>query len=92
VHWRRFRVAKGGQRVVMVAEDERRREGRGTNCCFPSRESCHVELLPESAGFSRVSKQDLSLFTIREGYRFLIFHGNFPQDVPRLKQSPIPGF
>lgn len=48
MHWRWFRVAKGGQRVAMVAEDE---EG-GTNCCFPSRESRATLSCFQSAGFS----------------------------------------
>lgn len=47
MHWRRFGVAKGGQRVVMVAEDERRWGTRNELLLPESREPCHVELLPE---------------------------------------------
>lgn len=80
--WQRFRVAKGGyQRVEAVAG--RGREGERNELLLP-REPCRAGT--SNTGFSRASKQDLSVLTGHEEYRFQ-YSIQFPSkrfSIPRL--------
>lgn len=64
--WQRFRVAKGGYRRVEAAGGGRE-EGARNELLLP-REPCRAGT--SNTGFSRASKQDLSVLTGHEEYRF----------------------
>lgn len=64
--WQRFRVAKGGYQRVEAAGGGRE-EGARNELLLP-REPCRAGT--SNTGFSRASKQDLSVLTGHEEYRF----------------------